>query len=134
MPLPLLPFPKLITSRQLIPGDLINNLISMLSGTTTGITALAGGGASAATPKLNSWSNEITTVATAADSIMLPPAKSGLAVMVINSGANSTRVNVALNSGDKMNPGNANFLDQAAGAVAEYICTKDGRWDRFVSS
>jgi hypothetical protein len=56
-----------------------------------GITAHAGGGQAQAT-QLNGWLNTITTVATAADSVQLPPGYAGMEVTVINHGANSCQV------------------------------------------
>jgi hypothetical protein len=56
-----------------------------------GITAHAGGGNANAT-QLNGWLNTITVVATAADSVMLPPGYAGMEVTVINHGANSCQV------------------------------------------
>jgi len=56
-----------------------------------GITAHAGGGNANAT-LLNGWMNTITTVATAADSVMLPPGYAGMEIVVINHGANAAQV------------------------------------------
>lgn len=56
-----------------------------------GIVAHAGGGNANATP-LTGWMNTITTVATAADSVMLPPGYAGMEVIVVNNGANSCQV------------------------------------------
>jgi hypothetical protein len=56
-----------------------------------GIVARAGGGNANAT-QLNSWLNTVATVATAADSVMLPPGYAGEEVTVINHGANSCQV------------------------------------------
>jgi len=56
-----------------------------------GITAHAGGGNANAT-LLNGWLNTITTVVTAADSVMLPPGYAGAEITVVNRGANSAQV------------------------------------------
>jgi hypothetical protein len=56
-----------------------------------GITAHAGGGNANAT-LLNGWLNTITTVATAADSVMLPPGYAGAEITVINHGAAACQV------------------------------------------
>jgi|SRR5215471_3020046 len=56
-----------------------------------GITAHAGGGQAQAT-QLNGWLNTITTCATAADSVQLPPGYAGMEVTVINHGAASCQV------------------------------------------
>lgn len=135
MALPNLPFPRLISSKQLIGGDLINGLIAMLTGTASGITALAGGGLSAATPALNSAFNEVTVTANNNDSVALPPAKSGLIIGVLNSGANTLAV--FANGTDLIKVG-------AAAGVASvtqltlvpnlYVCFKDGLWVRLASA
>lgn len=56
-----------------------------------GIIARAGGGNANAT-LLNGWLNTVTTVATANDSVMLPPGYAGMEIVVINNGANSLQV------------------------------------------
>lgn len=56
-----------------------------------GITAHGGGGNANAT-LLNAWLNTVTTVVTAADSVMLPPGYGGEEITVINHGANSLQV------------------------------------------
>lgn len=136
MSLPSLPFGILITSKQLISGLHINFLSWLLTGTQSAITALAGGGQAGA-PALNSFSNEITVVANANDSVQLPPAKSGLRIMVLNSGANSLQVFGNQTTTDVIFPGNVAGnvgVALAAAAAAYFICSKDGRWNRFISS
>ena len=56
-----------------------------------GIRANPGGGNANATP-LTAWTNTVTTVATAADSVMLPPGYGGERVTVCNLGANSCQL------------------------------------------
>lgn len=135
MALPNLPFNILATSKQLISGLHINNLTYLLTGTATSITAKAGGGYAGA-PTLGSWSNELTTVATAADSVALPLAKSGLRVIVINNGAQAAAV--FPQPTDTINGGAAGAAAPGglanAGATAMFICIKDGQWRRFVSA
>lgn len=60
-------------------------------GSAFGLTAHAGGG-NANALLLTSWMNTVTTVATAADSVMLPPGYGGAEIVVINHGANSLQV------------------------------------------
>jgi hypothetical protein len=55
------------------------------------ITANPGGGQTGAF-QLTRQNNRVTTVTTAGDSIMLPPALPGLEVIVVNHGANSMQV------------------------------------------
>lgn len=87
-----------------------------------GITAFAGGGQTGAT-LLPDGCNEITTVATTADSVKLPPAVGGMIVCVVNKGANSTQV---FGSGiDVINEvATATGVALAAGAKGIYFCTR----------
>jgi hypothetical protein len=73
--------------------------------TTTGLTALAGGGQTGATP-LNYGTDVITVCATAGDSVILPSGVLGQTVIVINRGANACNVFPA--TGQKINAGSAN--------------------------
>lgn len=56
-----------------------------------GLTAFAGGGQAKAT-QLNYGTNEVTTVATAADSVKLPALVPGVGVRVINAGSKAAQV------------------------------------------
>lgn len=56
-----------------------------------GLTAFAGGGQAKAT-QLNYGTNEVTTVATAADSVKLPTFVAGVDVNVINAGAKNMQM------------------------------------------
>jgi hypothetical protein len=56
-----------------------------------GVSARPGGGNSNAT-QLNGWLNTVTAVATANDSVMLPPGYAGMEITIINNGANSCTV------------------------------------------
>jgi hypothetical protein len=79
----------------------------------SGITALAGGANSAATPVLDGDINIIAVAATAADSVRLPANQpKGSSLVVRNNGAASA--NVFPNTGATINGGAAD----AAGAVA----------------
>lgn len=75
------------------------------SSLVTGITAYAGGGQANATALTGRWNN-VTTVATAADSVKLPAATAGLTVTVRNGASNSLAVFPA--SGDAINALSAN--------------------------
>ena len=70
------------------------------------ITAHAGGGQGSATALTAKW-HRITTVATAADSVVLPTATAGLSVIVINAAA-ANAVAVFPASGDVINALSAN--------------------------
>jgi hypothetical protein len=133
MPLPLLPFrTRYTTSKQLISGGRINEYADMLTSFQGGIVALAGGGRTGS-PTLNAAFVELATVATGADSVQLPVAKVGLAITITNSGANSAQI--FANGTDTINgTAGATGVALAAAATAEFICTKDGVWKRYVSS
>lgn len=80
------------TGFRLIDGNDLNNAISQPQlATNPGLTAKAGGGISGATA-LQYGTNQVTTVASAADSVLLPPGLPGAMVVVRNSGANAMQV------------------------------------------
>ena len=108
-----------------------------------GITALAGGGQTGATPLLAMF-NSVDTVATAADSVMLPTATPGNFVFVLNNQAsNSLQVfgqpasgspGVA-GAGDTIAPISSSTyaatgtgVSQAASVLTYYICFTPGKW------
>lgn len=93
-----------------------------------GITALAGG-AQATAPLLNATINRITTVATAADSVILPPARAGEVRVVINAAAaNAAAVFPAV--GEFINAAAVNTaLSVAATKVVTFYCGVDGTWN-----
>src|SRR5690348_6895794 len=92
----------------------------------TGITAHAGGGQASATP-LTGQVNKVSTVATAADSVLLPVAVAGHERIVINAGANS--MNVYPNTGDAINALSANAaFAMAAGKTGHFYATDTGHW------
>ena len=79
----------------------------------TNLTALSGGGQTGATA-LTGWYNDVTTVAAAADSVLLPPVANGMVVIVKNSGAKTLAVfpypadrisTFAANASVTLNPG-----------------------------
>jgi hypothetical protein len=77
---------------RLINGTDLNNALAMpMLQTNPGLTALAGGGRPNATA-LVYGSNQVTTVASAADSVLLPIGMPGSMVVVRNSGANAMQV------------------------------------------
>lgn len=132
MALPKLPFEVFTTGRQLLPGSVMNGLVSLLTGTNSGIIATTGGTQSTSVA-LSSAFNEIVTVAAEADGVVLPLAKSGLRICVTNSGANPAQV---FGYGTDTINGTAGNVGVALadGDTALFICTKDGVWRRFVSS
>src|SRR5438309_11087586 len=92
MALPKLPFCTLLPSRQLVSGSHINGFNDMFQSFQGSIVALAGGARSALTPILNAAYCEVTTVATGADSVILPVSAVGYVITVTNSGANSLQI------------------------------------------
>jgi hypothetical protein len=92
-----------------------------------GITATAGGGQANAF-QLQADINEITTVASIGDSVMLPKVnRAGQAVMVINRAANA--VQVFGYSGDTINDvATATGVSQMGGSVVIYVSTSGGKW------
>lgn len=93
---------------------------------TSGIVATAGGGQANAF-QLPSWMNEVAVVATAADSVMLPPGYAGAVIIVINDGANSVQVfgspgdTIAAHNSSSQTA-SATGVPQAAAAVGVYYC------------
>lgn len=73
------------TALPLQPGDWV------LECAQDNITATAGGGQSSAY-QITTQTARITTVATAGDSVMLPPSQPGLEVLIINHGVNPMQV------------------------------------------
>lgn len=98
------------------------------------ITAHAGGGQTSA-QQLYAEVNRVTTVATAGDSVMLPPAvvnqsvtqQAGLTVFVINHGANAMQV---FGSGTDTidDVATATGVSQMPGSATIYTCTTTGKW------
>jgi hypothetical protein len=131
--LPRLPFATLTTSKQLVSGLHINNVNALLTGTATGLTATAAG-TQVNSLVLNSAFNEVATVTTGNDSVVLPLAKSGLRVMVTNSGAGNS-LQIFANGTDVINAtAGATGVALAQNATAYFICRKDGTWVRFISA
>lgn len=111
-----------------------------------GLVALAGGGQTGAT-LLPMYVNEVSTVVTAADSVMLPLAAPGAVVFVINDTATSMQV-----FGQPSNPNNSGVGDtiaahgsaaqsatatgvaQAATIMACYVCFVVGKWKQMITA
>lgn len=93
-----------------------------------GLVAHAGGGQAGATP-LTTMQNFFGTVVTAGDSALLPAAKVGMEVAVINKAALS--MNVFPQPGEQMN-GAANaaqaVVGGANGSVTIFFCGSSGAW------
>lgn len=92
-----------------------------------GITAAVGGGQTNAV-QLQDSINRVTVVATAADSVKLPPAKQGLVVFVANSDA-ADAMGVFPFLGDAINAlGPNTVLSVAANKGVMFFCPVDGLW------
>jgi hypothetical protein len=93
---------------------------------TDGLAAFAGGGQAGATP-ITTEIARVTTVASAGDSVMLPPATQGLTLMVINHGAKPMQVfgNGADVIDDQLA---ATGVSQMVNSVVFYVCTITGKW------
>jgi hypothetical protein len=94
--------------------------------TNDGLTALAGGGQNGATA-LTTELSRVTTVATAGDSVMLPPSVPGLTLIVTNHGANAMQVYG--NGSDTINDvASGTGVSQMAGSEVIYGCYSLGKW------
>lgn len=94
---------------------------------TAGITANPGGGQGSAVA-LPSLINRVSTVATQGDSVKLPAAVAGLAITVLNRGAQPMQVFGA--GTDTINGiATATGISQGINTTAVYICTVAGNWE-----
>jgi hypothetical protein len=90
------------------------------------ITAFAGGGQTNATP-ITTEIARVTTVATAGDSILLPPALPGLTLMLIQHGAKPMQVfGVGTDTIDDQASGVG--VSQMVNSVVIFVCTIAGKW------
>lgn len=97
-----------------------------------GLTAHAGGGQASATP-LTATLNRFTTVATIADSGLLPVSAVGMQVTVANAATNS--MNVFPATGESINALAANAAFAVAGGkTAAFYCMKAGQWHSILSA
>lgn len=104
------------------PGDFL------LESSQDNITANAGGGQANAY-QIVSQTARIATVATAGDSIQLPPSASGLELLVINHGANAMQVFGNLGAGDVIDDqAAATGVSQMANSLVIYSCATAGKW------
>lgn len=102
---------------------------------TDGVTAHAGGGQASATQLTGTMAN-VSTVATAADSVKLPEANAGAFYMLRNSAANSMQVfGYGTDTINAVATGTG--VAQAATTSALYFCTSSapaGKWFRVLSA
>ena len=102
--------------------------------TNEALTALAGGGQTGAIA-LNTGFNELTSVASIADSVQLPAAIAGSAVTLINSGGNASTVYGKEGRTDTIDgTAGATGVSQADGANALYVCVTTGAWHKITGA
>lgn len=127
----------------LVDGTDLTKFFNLVLGSQSAITAGAGGGIPNAKP-LSVGFNEITTVGTAADSVMLPAAVVNSMVWILNSGALSTNIynwqyNAAANGAadvamphGSVTPNASNAaIALASGHATLFICSSLGRWKQI---
>lgn len=132
-----MPLPNVLSSLgySLWSGErLMKAFLNGFSSYTDGIVAAAGGGQTNAV-KLSTASNRVITVATANDSVALPPSSPGQQISVTNSGANSLQVFSSLTSSipagtlDTINgTAGATGVAVANGKTAVFTCFTAGAW------
>lgn len=122
-------FPKPFQSGfRLNNGDDLDALFDFpLVSTEDSITATAGGGKTSA-HQLSAVVSRVTVVATAGDSVKLPPSKVGAELIVINSDA-ADPMQVYGNGTDTINSvATATGITQPSGTAWTYTCTTLGAW------
>lgn len=108
-------------------------LDSLALGAVDGVAAAAGGGKTNAT-LLSEVVARVSTVATAADSVKLPPAEAGLVVCLVNGHATNS-MQVFGSGTDTINDvATATGVAQAAGKAAIYFSPVAGKWYRVLSA
>jgi hypothetical protein len=126
----------------LLRTALVNPLFASLSlAPNAGLTAHAGG-TQAAAVALTYGINQITTVTTAADSVVLPPAVAGKIAVVINAAAaNGADVYPAsatqggVTGGDQINALGVNVaLLLAANKTILFFCSVAGTWNSILTA
>jgi hypothetical protein len=96
--------------------------------TNYGITALAGGARNSSTPILVLGANTVTTVATAADSVVLPKAVAGSVVWLRNADA-ADAVQVFANGSDTINgTAGATGISVASAKTVLFVAATNGVW------
>ena len=140
-----------IPGLRLIDGQDLINFFNLSIGAQCSMTALAGGGQNIAAGNsnvLNFATNEITTVVSGNDSVILPPALQGRQVEIINhAAANSLQYyaypgnNPATGVADQVYALNATSASAASSAFtiaaghAHYlICMRAGFWKQVITT
>jgi hypothetical protein len=119
-----------LTALVAIMSGLLN-----LTAIENALTAFAGGGkASALALDATKTVHRVTTVGTAADSVLMPPATVG-AVHIVENAAAANAMQVFGAGTDTINlVATATGVSQAAGKTAIYVCIVAGNWSRLLSA
>ena len=142
-------FLSFIPGFRLVDGGELLQLANLSVSAKSGITALAGGGQTIASGNANvcsAYINEVATVATANDSLILPIGIPGTEVTIINDGAASAQVygqptNATTGVGETIAPHNS--VTQAAtatgvalpsGNTGVFSCFSPGKWKQQLST
>lgn len=105
----------------------------ILNSSADALTAHAGGGQGSALP-LPARINRVTTVGTAADSVLLPPSTPGKVVFVINAAA-ANSMNIFPQTGDIINALSANTaLAVVVNKTVIFVCAKAGQWHTVLTA
>lgn len=120
---------------RLFSGNHLQRLLDFGNSYKSGLTALAGGGQTGAT-LLPAAINEVTTVASGNDSVMLPLAAPGMVLHVVNAAASNSMQVFGNSAGSDTINGTAGStgVAQAAGKSATYFCPVAGKWYRNLSA
>lgn len=120
---------RLQAGQRLADDDALNTFLATPQWQTNyGITALAGGARNSSTPVLVLGANTVTTVATAADSVVLPSAVAGSVVWLRNADA-ADAVQVFANGTDTINgTAGATGISVANSKTVLFVAATNGVW------
>lgn len=137
-------FTSFISGLRLVDGGQLKSLADSTLGGQGSITALAGGGLVAATPKLRLGINQVSVCVTNDDSVALPLAIPGSTVVLINDGAASCKA--WPNAANPNNGGVADTIvpyssvtpgtsaDTATADSSIFWCGKTGVWKQALQA
>lgn len=125
--------PAAASVTTLLASGLVTLSAGLKGNAVNAITAFAGGGQASATA-LTGLINNVTVVATAADSVKLPASAAGLMVLVTNSDAADSMQVFGAGTDTINDVATATGVAQAAGKTALYICPVAGKWYRLLSA
>lgn len=115
------------------PSDAPRALSDLYRDAANALTAKAGGGQSGATLCSADY-NRFTTVASAADSALLPAAIAGREVVVINAAATNA-MNIFPATGENINALSANTaISLAADKTMRFFCAVNGTWNSMLGA